>query len=102
MVSLTSEMSVVFYTSSSTEAPLNHRLKSHVLALHRKREQKTGLCRILLLKREGEYLTPYDRTRFYTYIMLKCLKWQSHLFCPQAISKKMFYAYTWGLGNLFP
>lgn len=89
-VSLTSEVSVVFYVSSSTEAPLNLGLKTHVLVPHRNCEQKTGFCSISLLEREGKYLTPYDRTRFYTYIMLKCLKWQSHLFCPQAISKEIF------------
>ena len=89
-VSLTSEVSVVFYVSSSTEAPLNLGLKTHVLVPHRKHEQKTGFCSISLLGREGKYLTPYDRTHFYTHIMFKCLKWQSRRFCPQAISKGIF------------
>lgn len=89
MVSQTADMPVLFYISSSRNSSKS-RFKNHVLVPHRIRENKTVFCRILLLEREGKYLTPYDRAHFYTYIMLKCLKWQSHLFCPQAMSKEIF------------
>ena len=63
-VSLTSEVSVVFYIASSTEAPQNLRLKTHVLVPHRKSKQKTGFCSKSLLEREGKYLTPMTGLTF--------------------------------------
>lgn len=74
--------------------------QQHVFVPHRIKEKKKGFCRYYF-QREGKYPTPYDRTLFYTYIMFKCLKQQTHLFCPQAMSKQIFQAYTWGLGDLF-